>query len=86
MTHATYPKSNNECVCLLKNLGFKKKIGTGRGKHPEKYYHPKRRNQDLNDKPFVLITHEYFDEKAKKLIKRLENWGFSKEDIKNACR
>ncbi|HSX27553.1 MAG TPA: hypothetical protein VLG25_02115 [Patescibacteria group bacterium] len=76
-----YPHSNTECVALLKALGFKKKLGTGRGKHPQKYYHPKRRNQNLDDKPFVLITHEYFDANGKRLMKKLQNWGFTKEEI-----
>jgi len=59
-------------------------LGTGRGNHPEKYYHPTKRNQDLNDKPFVLVTHEYFDEKAKRLVKKLLSWGFTEAEIKKA--
>lgn len=77
----SYPRSNAECVKLLKELGFKKKLGTGRGKHPEKYIHPTIRNQNPNDRPFVLISHEYFDEKGKRLVKKLQLWGFSKEQI-----
>jgi len=77
----SYPHSNDECIKLLKELGFKKKLGTGRGKHPEKYIHPTKRNQNLNDKPFVLISHEYFDEKGKRLVKKLINWGFTKEEV-----
>ena len=78
-----YPRNNAECIKLLEELGFKKKRGVGRGKHPEKYIHPTRQNLNPNDKPFVLISHEYFDEKSKRLIKKLENWGFSKEEIQN---
>jgi hypothetical protein len=81
-----YPRSNAECVALLKALGFKKKLGTGRGPHPQKYYHPTKRNQNLNDKPFVLVTHEYFDEKAMSLMKKLENWGFTPEEIAEKCK
>ncbi len=77
----SYPHSNDECVALLAHLGFKKKLGTGRGKHPEKYYHPTKRNENPNDKPFVLISHEYFDEKGKRLVKKLRLWGFPSEEI-----
>ncbi len=58
-------------------------MGTGRGKHPEKYVHPTKRNENPNDKPFVLISHEYFDEKGKRLVRKLENWGFPKERIRS---
>lgn len=81
-----YPKSNSECIALLRALGFKKKLGTGRGPHPEKYFHPTRRNQSLVDKPFVLITHEYFDEKAQRLMKKLENWGFTRDELEEKYR
>ncbi len=77
----SYPHSNEECVLLLKARGFKKKVGTGRGKHPQKYIHPTFRNQNPNDRPFVLISHDYFDEKGKRLVRKLELWGFSKEKI-----
>lgn len=77
-----YPHSNKECVRLLLALGFKKKLGTGRGKHPEKYIHPTKRNENPNDRPFVLISHDYFDEKGKRLVRKLENWGFSKDLIR----
>lgn len=80
-----YPRSNEEIIALLKALGFKKKGGTGRGKHPQKYYHPKRRNQDLNDKPFVLVTHYYFDDNGKRLMKKLKNWGFNKKELEDKC-
>jgi hypothetical protein len=76
-----YPHSNAECVKLLKELGFKKKFGTGRGKHPEKYIHPTIRNANPNDRPFVLISHDFFDEKGKRLVRKLELWGFPKEQI-----
>lgn len=81
-----YPRSNEECVALLKLLGFKKKRGIGRGKHPEKYYHPKRQNQRVGDKPFVLITHNYYDSNGQRLMKKLQNWGFSEEELKLACQ
>ena len=81
-----YPRSNAECAALLKARGFKKKFGSGRGNHPEKYMHPKRRNQSLNDKPFILITHEYFDANGKRIVKKLINWGFTKEEIQDACK
>ena len=71
---------------ILKVLGFKKKLGTGRGNHPEKYYHPKRKNQNLEDKPFVLITHEFFDANGQRLMKKLQNWGFTKQELEEACR
>lgn len=71
---------------MLKYLGFQKKHGVGRGKHPEKYIHPTRRNKSLDDKPFILITHEYFEEKAKRLMKKLENWGFTKEELQEATK
>ncbi len=77
----SYPRSNAECVALLKHLGFKKKLGTGRGKHPEKYHHPTIRNNNPNDRPFVLISHDYFDEKGKRLVKKLVLWGFDKNII-----
>ena len=79
-----YPRSNDECVALLRALGFKRKLGTGRGKHPQKYLHPTKRNQNLADKPFVLVTHEYFDENGKRLMKKLRSWGFSEEELKRA--
>jgi hypothetical protein len=82
-----YPQSNLECVKLLKYLGFRKKLGVGRGgKHPEKYEHPTRRNQNPNDKPFIIISHEYFDVKGKKLMKKLENWGFSATELQEAMK
>jgi hypothetical protein len=84
-TTTIYPRSNEQCVRLLKALGFKKKFTIGRGKHPEKYHHPTRKNQDLSDKPFVLVTHEYFDAKGKRLMKKLRNWGFTKEELEDAC-
>lgn len=67
-------------------LGFKTKKGIGRSKHPKKYVHPKKRNQNLNDKPFILITHEYFDENGKRLMKKLQNWGFTKKELEDTCR
>jgi hypothetical protein len=81
-----YPKSNEEIVALLKSLGFKKKQGIGRGKHPQKYLHPTRRNQNVNDKPFVLVTHDYFDDNGKKTMKKLENWGFTPEELIQKCQ
>ena len=79
----SYPHSNQECIQLLKVLGFKKKLGTGRGKHPEKYIHPTKRNENPNDKPFVLISHDFFDEKGKRLVRKLENWGFPIDQIRS---
>ncbi len=80
-----YPQNNEECVKLLKRLGFRKKLGIGRGgKHPEKYVHPTRRNQNPDDKPFIIISHEYFDLKGKKMMKKLENWGFTKDELQDA--
>ncbi|MDR0979575.1 MAG: hypothetical protein LBM12_00205 [Candidatus Nomurabacteria bacterium] len=79
-----YPQNNAECIKLLRRLGFQKRIGIGRGKHPEKYTHPTRRNQNSNDRPFIIISHEYFDEKGKKMMKKLENWGFTKEELQEA--
>ena len=81
-----YPQNNMECVRLLKHLGFEKKRGIGRGKHPEKYIHPTRRNQNSNDRPFIIISHEYFDAKGKRTMKKLENWGFSKEELQEAMK
>lgn len=80
-----YPRSNKEIVSLLKSLGFKKKLGIGRSKHPQKYYHPTRRNKDLNDKPFILVTHEYFDANGQRIMKKLRNWGFTKKEIEDKC-
>jgi predicted RNA binding protein YcfA (HicA-like mRNA interferase family) len=85
-TKSVYPKSNKEIIKLLSKLGFKKKLGISRGKHPEKYHHPNRRNSDLNDKPFVIVSHDYFDEKAKKTVKKLENWGFSQEELEQVMK
>jgi hypothetical protein len=85
-TKSVYPKSNKEIVTLLKRLGFSKKLGINRGKHPEKYQHLHRRNRDPNDKPFVIVSHEYFDEKAKKTVKKLENWGFSQEELEQVMK
>lgn len=79
----SYPHSNQECIQLLKALGFKKKLGTGRGKHPEKYIHPTKRNENPNDKPFVLISHDFFDEKGKRLVRKLQNWGFPIDEIRS---
>jgi hypothetical protein len=81
-----YPRSNTACINLLTLLGFKKKIGIGRGKHPQKYIHPTRKNIDPNDKPFVLVTHEYFDANGQRLMKKLQNWGFTKEELELACQ
>jgi|GEM_PF-1446986 len=81
-----YPHSNVECVALLLALGFKKKRGIGRSKHPQKYVHPTRRNQNLEDKPFILITHQYFDANGQRLMKKLLNWGFTKEELEQCCK
>lgn len=81
-----YPRSNDEIRALLKTLGFKKKRGIGRGKHPEKYEHPKRQNQVVSDKPFVIVTHQYFNANGQRLMKKLQNWGFTEEEIKLACQ
>ena len=86
VSKTVYPRSNEESVALLKALGFKKKKGIGRSKHPEKYTHPTRKNQNLDDKPFVLITHEYIDANGQRLMKKLRNWGFSKEEIESKCK
>lgn len=83
---SVYPRSNAECIALLKRLGFKRKFGSGRGNHPQKYIHPKRNNQAVDDKPFILITHEYFDANGKRLMKKLQNWGFTAEEIREACK
>lgn len=79
-----YPRSNAECVRLLLALGFRKKRGIGNAKHPEKYMHPKRRCICTNEKPFILVTHRYFDERGKKLMKKLECWEFTKKEIIDA--
>jgi hypothetical protein len=81
-----YPRSNTEIIALLKSLGFKKKYGVGRSKHPQKYFHPTRRNQDLSDKPFVLVTHQYFDANGVRLMKKLQNWGFTEDELKEKCK
>lgn len=84
-SQSVYPRSNAEIVALLKKLGFKKRLGIGRGKHPQKWTHPTRKNKNLNDKPFILVTHEYFDANGQRLMKKLQNWGFSKEELEKAC-
>ena len=84
MSKAVYPRSNKECVALLKTLGFKKKRGIGNSKHPEKYIHKSRRSRCPNDKPFILVTHNYFDELGKKMMKKIECWGFTKREIIDA--
>ncbi len=81
-----YPRSNEECIALLKALGFRKKLGIGRSKHPQKYTHPRRKNQNLADKPFVLITHEYFAANGQRLMKKLLNWGFTKKELEKKCK
>jgi len=48
--------------------------------------HPTRRNQNLDDKPFILITHEYFDANGQRLMKKLLNWGFTKEELEEKCK
>jgi hypothetical protein len=67
-------------------LGFEKKRGIGRGKHPEKYLHPTRQNLVEGDKPFILVTHEYFDANGQRLMKRLQHWGFTKNELELACQ
>ena len=86
MVKTIYPRSNTACVALLELLGFKKKRGIGRGKHPEKYVHPTRQNLVEGDKPFVLITHEFFDANGQRLMKKLQNWGWTKEELELACQ
>lgn len=81
-----YPRSNAACVALLITLGFKKKRGIGRAKHPEKYEHPTRQNIRVGDKPFVIITHEYFPANGQRLMKKLQNWGFTKKELELACQ
>lgn len=81
-----YPRSNAACINLLLLLGFKKKRGIGRGKHPEKYYHPTRQNNQPGDKPFVIVTHEYFDANGQRLMKKLQNWGYTKVELELACQ
>lgn len=80
-----YPRSKADCLRLLATLGFVKRRGIGRGKHPEKYYHPTRRNIRQGDKPFILITHEYYDELGMKIMRKLQNWDFTKAEIEAAC-
>lgn len=81
-----YPRSNKECECLLVSLGFKEVRGIGNAKHPKKYKHKKRRCKCPNEKPFFLITHNYFDELGKKMMKKLLCWDFTKEELIKACR
>jgi hypothetical protein len=81
-----YPHSNAECEALLTTLGFRRKIGIGRGKHPIKYEHPTRLHIGSGDKPFVLITHNFFEQIGKRLMKKLLNWGFTQDEIEQACR
>ena len=81
-----YPRSNTEIVNLLETLGFKRKRGIGRGKHPEKYVHPSLANLRVGDKPFVLVTHEYIAANGQRLMKKLQNWGFTEYEIKQACK
>lgn len=79
-----YPRSNAECVSLLLTLGFEKKGGIGRGKHPEKYFNRTRQNVVEGDRPFVIVTHEFFDELGMKMMKKLQNWGYTKDEIEAA--
>lgn len=85
-SESVYPHSNAECVTLLSRLGFVRKRGIGNAKHPYKYVHPSRKHGCINDKPFVLITHYYFDELGKKLMKKIECWGFTSDEVKEALR
>ena len=79
-----YPRSAADCVRLLLTLGFVKKDGIGRGKHPEKYQHPTRKNIVEGDRPFIIIPHEYFDQLGMKVMKKAQNWGFSKDEVEAA--
>ena len=81
-----YPRSSTDCVRLLTTLGFVKKFGIGRGKHPEKYYHPKRKNIVPGDRPFIIIPHEYFDELGMKVMKKLQNWEYTKQEVESALK
>jgi hypothetical protein len=79
-----YPRSNADCVRLLRTLEFEKRQGIGRGKHPEKYFHNTRDNIVEGDQPFVILPHEFFDQLGMKLMKKLQNWGYSKGEIEAA--
>lgn len=81
-----HPRSNLECARLLLTLGFEKRSGIGRGKHPEKYFHNTRKNNIEGDRPFIIIPHLFFDELGIKLVKKLQNWGFTKKEIEDALR
>jgi hypothetical protein len=81
-----YPRTINDCVDLLVTLGFTKKLGIGRGKHPEKYFNRKRKNVVTGDRPFIIIPHEYYDQLGMKIMKKLQNWSYTKEEIEGALR
>ena len=81
MSSLPYPRSNAECVKLLLHLGFHLKRGTGRGKHPQKYMHSTRRSICLREPPFILITHDFWEQKGQVLMKRLECWEFTQDEI-----
>ncbi len=81
-----YPRNTAECVSLLIALGFAKKEGIGKGKHPEKYFHPTRNNTVPGDKPFIIIPHDYFDVLGMKIMKKLQNWDYTKEEIEATLR
>lgn len=84
---AHYPPNNaKEWVKALKKLGFEERR-VGRGKHANKFTHPTKHTQDSRiQRDFIIIPHKVYPVLSTHIVKGLTLFGFSLEEIREACR
>lgn len=79
------PNICKECIRLLEYLGFVRKKRIGKGGHQYKYVHLVRRNICPEYPPFIIVPTHFYKQLARSITKRLICFGFSKEEIDEAC-
>lgn len=79
----SYPPNNyKEGKRMLENLGFIEIFG---GKHC-KFIHPTRKPKDFRIQPnFIMLSTDTSNKYFKIIIKQVEQFGFTAQEIKDAC-
>jgi len=69
---------------LLTKLGFLEAKRIGIGGHAHKFKHPTRETSDPKYKS-ITIPSKIHKDLSKQMVKEVMKFGFTKEEIKNAC-
>lgn len=80
------PRDYKEWIRLLEKLGWENRR-VGKGKHAYKYSHPTRKTKDFRiQRNFIIIPKKVYPVLSNRLVKELTFFGYTIEEIQEACR